>query len=96
MVIDWTQPLELLDGTPVRLVEGYDAQKGDSYWLIEREDGKMLTSSQHPGWSGNPREDLLLEDNGAWWMDPSGPSFVRNRPAVVESIAKMVGEKGNG
>lgn len=98
--IDWSAPLELLDGTPVRL--GNDGQwrgPSDMYpeqglWLwITRCDGKPFTAKQRKGWDEQPganRLDIpIRKRDGAIYLDDDfakrGP-IVRNRSLVIGKI----------
>lgn len=68
-LIDWTQPLEHVDGTP--LVFAYPNDPTD-------EDGKAWTHDQHPG----AAPSLIVDTTGRWWGDdhnPTAPQMIRNR-----------------
>lgn len=74
--IDWTKPLELMDGTPVRLetdgemetcIGRTDPDKDGDYW-IRREDGQLFD-----GWS----KARCLSASGSY--DTKDKPYVRNR-----------------
>lgn len=74
--IDWTKPLELLDGTPVRLSAGSEvaAMFGgtnpdhDGHYWVRREDGEPIDGLDH----------VCLAPDGDEWV---GLAQVRNRAA---------------
>ena len=85
--VDWTSPLELLDGTPVRLTR--DEETGDvdrhsnpdpdgDYW-IEREDGHRIASTDCNSRSKAYRQ-LCVHANGC--EEGTGTIVVRNRAAL--------------
>lgn len=107
--VDWTSPLELLDGTPVRLTR--DEETGDvdrhsnpdpdgDYW-IEREDGHRIASTDCNSRSKAYRQ-LCVHANGC--EEGTGTIVVRNRAALnarqsgegeIERLSEVldVGEK---
>lgn len=74
-MIDWTKPLELMDGTPVRLTEDDERPDEDGDYWIEREDGRRIKSldreSMFPSYL-----QLCVGSNG--WEGRIG-QLVRNR-----------------
>lgn len=79
--IDWTKPLELLDGTPVRLgpygFGGKNPDKDGDFW-VEREDGGRIAGTQ-----GGAYYSMCVHPNGC--EENTEIVIVRNRteaPAV--------------
>lgn len=69
-MIDWSKPLELMDGTPVRLDPDERApDEFGGHWVC-REDGKLITCPGGMEWCS-----LSIEPNGEF----EGKAFVRNR-----------------
>lgn len=88
--IDWSKPLEHVDGTPLRLaVSGVEISRttlnpdfaGD-YYLV-REDGKKFTCEQRTQQAID--DVLIIRPNGASWRNEFGPTLVRNRAEAVTS-----------
>lgn len=82
-MIDWTKPLELMDGTPVRLETDYYGETlaylapdddGD-YW-IEREDGGQIVSV-HPKAKYRSYRIMCVHPNGC--EEGTEIQIVRNR-----------------
>jgi len=74
--INWNEPLELYDGTPVtaKPYEGTD-------YLITRHDGKDFTRAQlsvHPGAVPYKSDTFIASNDGKWWPEKNGPQMVRN------------------
>ena len=74
-MIDWTQPLELMDGTPVRLSKtgycgGPNPDSDGDYW-VEREDGARSRNPSVPG--------RCVSADGT----RAGVPYVRNRGAIA-------------
>lgn len=75
MAIDWSAPLELLDGTPVRLVTIYEMSglyggtnpDRDGHYWIKREDGKYIDNLSK----------ICIDSNAGKGGD--SPPIVRNR-----------------
>lgn len=75
MTIDWTKPLELEDGTPVRV----DRDWGDGDYTLVRCDGKPFTKAQvGPTDKGETR---------AVW-GPDGDGFMMDQPMRVRNAAE--------
>lgn len=76
--IDWTQPLELLDGTPVVFRPGpYAPDFSGSYWLV-REDGELFTERQMRG-QPVPAAFTVTPEGRVPVLDGTGRLAVRNR-----------------
>lgn len=77
--IDFTQPLELVDGTPVKLKVYGDGStnpdRGGDYYLV-REDGEHFNRNQQYGY-GN--DVLIVRPNGKQWLFGDQPPVIRNR-----------------
>ena len=82
-MIDWTKPLELMDGTPVVLVGGSPDDDGD-YW-ISREDGKNIPTSGCPG----GYRTLCVHPDGTEWFGSCDVVIVRNRRAEPKPLASV-------
>ena len=99
MAIDWTQPLELTDGTPVRLAvigefvppseeEGNPDNDG-SYYLV-RQDGKDFDREQQNenfNWSL-----LIVNPDGSRWDNPNSEVIVRNIPTKATEATFTLAE----
>ena len=80
--IDWSKPLELVDGTPLVFNDPGAPMDSDGDYLLVREDGKLFTEGQHPGHS---LDYFCAAPNGKWWFDEArdeAAPLVRNRVAV--------------
>lgn len=85
-MVDWTKPLELVDGTPVRLILDEETGETDTwscpdrdgdYW-IEREDlGKIVSVRERPMFPDY--SSMCVHPNGC--EEGTGIVIVRNRAA---------------
>ncbi|WJY17649.1 hypothetical protein QQS45_08305 [Alteriqipengyuania flavescens] len=84
--IDWTKPLELTDGTPVKLDPGHlnnPDSRGD-YYLV-RSDGLGFTEGQTRG----AGDVLIAQPDGTEWFH-GGPQRVRNTAVPTFDPTKPV------
>lgn len=76
MTIDWTKPLELMDGTP--LVFADCCEQGDPEYYLAREDGELFTKEQRP--ANGQTDTLVVTPTGTLWIRPDATRvLVRNR-----------------
>lgn len=97
MAIDWTKPLELMDGTPVRLVQNYwvgdgakpasktilkfDNPDRDRNSWLEEDDGAGLPLRMRPC---DRKNCVSVTADGRHWSDPDGEPIIRNRTSGTE------------
>lgn len=72
--IDWAAPLELLDGSPVRLSDDSDHDPDGDYW-IEREDGQKIASQYNN--KQTAYSQMCVHPNGC--EEGTATLIVRNR-----------------
>lgn len=80
MNINWTQPIEHVDGTPLvlrPLNRGANPDNEGDYYVL-REDGLLLTPRQM---ASSNRDWLILRPNGTEWSRDREKVLVRNRIA---------------
>lgn len=77
-VIDWSKPLELLDGTPVKLdptgLGGKNPDRDGDWWIV-REDGERITATD-----GGRYRSMCVHPNGC--EEQTDTVVVRNRAAL--------------
>lgn len=81
-MIDWTKPLEHIDGTPLKIdpkIRDNPDDAGD-YYLI-REDGQSFLDAPVQGAAPN----LIVRPDGHEWLaHDSDPVLVRNRTPAID------------
>lgn len=86
MTIDWTKPLELMDGTPLVLRattdHGNPDDAGDYY--LRRDDGLPLMPEQIRG-----ARFLIVRSDGTQWKYDSEAPLVRNRAETAASLDEV-------
>ena len=95
-MVDWSKPLEHVDGTPLVLkgdTSQYPSEWGD--YRVVREDGKPFTERQGRTVS---RRWLIIQPDGTLWS--TGVPVVRNRAdtldeRMVRLIRAVAGDRGN-
>lgn len=74
--IDWSKPLELKDGTAVKLADKCQQPDSSGDYLLEREDGGKFTDAQ----AGAMRSFAFWKSDGTYWGGNNYGLPVRNRP----------------
>jgi hypothetical protein len=79
--IDWTAPLELSDGTPVKLCPYRDGinPDGDGDYFLVREDGKPFADARY----GHRTTVFIANPDGREWLHQVG-TRVRNRKPTFD------------
>ena len=83
MTIDWTKPLELMDGTPVRIArkgeKGLPESPGEygEYRLLREDGGKFAISDTETHF-------LTCASNGSWWFGPGHITLIRNAKLTTD------------
>lgn len=82
-MIDWTKPLEHVDGTKVSFLTCVPQPDNDGDYTLVREDGLDFTSSQLPRKISKPT--LIVDDKGKDWLK-GGEILIRNRSTIDGNI----------
>lgn len=75
-MVDWSQPIELVDGTPVVLSDLSPQPDEDGHYRVEHEHGDGFFDHVEE-WGGNTR--IFVAADGRWWLAEDGDAIVRNR-----------------